>query len=113
MVECCEFHQPTGNTTLLPHITTPYPFPLSMPDPTNDVTLEHDLANALAFVAHMEARLSTLNTKITDITNVLVRHVRDLGGDTKAAEYGIYDGDDRIANMLCARIAELEEEEKV
>ena len=84
-----------------------------MSDPTNDVSPQHEVAYALKYMAHMEARLSTVKTEITDVTNVLVRHVRDLGGDTKAAEYGIYDGDDRIANMLCARIAELEEEKKV
>ena len=72
-----------------------------------------DLAGAQYSVEFLEDVLSTLNAEITDATSKLVRRVRDLGGDTGAAEYGIYDGDDRTANAYCARIADLEEREKV
>ena len=76
-------------------------------------TNDPDLADARECVENLEDRLSTFNTDITDATSHLVRVVSDLGGDTGAAEYGIYDGDDCIAKMFCARIADLEESEKV
>ena len=73
---------------------------------TNCVALERD-------VARLEAELSTLNTKITDETNLLVCRVCALCGDTEAAERGIYVGYDRKANMYRAMISEFKEDKKV
>ena len=76
-------------------------------------TNDPDLADAQEYVENLEDRLSTINTEISGVTSQLVREVSGLGGDTGAAEYGIYDGDDCTAKFFCARIADLEETEKV
>ena len=71
------------------------------------------LGNAQTYKAHLEARLSTRNTKITDITNLLVCRVCELCGDTKAAERGVYVGDDSEANMYRAMISKFKEKANV
>ena len=65
------------------------------------------------YVVHMQAELLALKTNITDETNLLVGRVHFLRGNTKAAERGIYVGEDEEANMYRAMISEFKEKANV